>query len=366
MRPDTELMNLSEKVSAFITRGGGDDAFNALALEVFAYQYRSIPLYRRLCDRYGKTPESVTSWTDIPAVPADAFKHFRLFSGSDNEVTRTFRSSGTTRPGSNSQAHFSETGLRLMDAAVEANARLSLFPDDRNLKTRVLLVAPSPERAPHMIMVHGLERIAARFGSGPARSFVGPDGLMTAELVAELEASVRDKSPVALLGSSFGFVHLFDHLEEKNKKFTLPEGSRLMDAGGYKGRSREMTRDAFVERARSFLGLPSDRIVNLLGMTEMASQIYDDVSTRAKKPPHWMRTRVVNPARIVNGIPESVGDRQGLLRHWDLANIERPMVIQSEDIGIRRGDGFDVLRRAKGAEPRGCSLTMEEWKGGSA
>ena len=79
-----------------------------------------------------------------------------------------------------------------------------------------------------------------------------------------------------------------------------------------------------------------------------------------------MRTRVVNPARITNGIPETVNDRQGLLRHWDLANIERPMVIQSEDIGIRHGDGFDILKRAKGAEPRGCSLTMEEWKGGSA
>jgi len=360
-----ELIPLSEKIEAFIARGGTDDDFNRLALEVFAFQYRSIPLYRSLCDRYGKTPGRVASWADIPAVPADGFKHFRLFSGEESEIAHTFRSSGTTKPGSNSQAHFSKTGLHLMDAAVEANARLRLFSD--NAKARVFILAPPPSQAPHMIMVHGMQKIADRFGLGPAVFCAGPEGLKIAELISDLEACSRDKIPAALLGSSFGFVHLFDHMKERNKKLALPEGSRLMDAGGYKGRSREITREAFIELAKSSLGLPPERIVNLLGMTEMASQIYDDISaSRTKKPPHWMRTQVVDPAHISGGIPETVSDRQGLLRHWDLANVERPLVIQSEDIGIKRGDGFEILKRAKGAEPRGCSLTMEEWKGGSA
>jgi hypothetical protein len=54
-----------------------------------------------------------------------------------------------------------------------------------------------------------------------------------------------------------------------------------------------------------------------------------------------------------------------LLRHLDLANVERPMVVQSDDIGLWResGDvaGFEILRRAKGSEPRGCSLSVEEF-----
>lgn len=361
-----ELISLAEKIKKFIDDGDDSESdFNALALQVFAYQYRSIAPYRALCDHYGKTPATVKSWTEIPAVPADAFKHFRLFSGEDADVRRTFRSSGTTKPGSNSQAHFSQTGLGVMDAAVEANARRHLFSDGE--KTRIFILAPSPEQAPHMIMAHGMQRIAARFGLGPAVHCVGPEGIKTEELLSGLQACVRDKIPAALLGSSFGFVHLFDHMEEKKQKIVLPEGSRLMDAGGYKGRSREITRDAFIELARTYLGLPSDRIVNLLGMTEMASQIYDDVSVaRTKKPPHWMRTQVVDPACVAQGIPKTAADRQGLLRHWDLANLERPMVVQSEDIGLKSGEGFEILKRAKGAEPRGCSLTMEEWKGGSA
>jgi hypothetical protein len=66
------------------------------------------------------------------------------------------------------------------------------------------------------------------------------------------------------------------------------------------------------------------------------------------------------------------GSDVGLLRHVDLASIERPMAIQSEDIGRYVGPavpaetgqrGFEILGRAKGAEPRGCSLTAEDVAG---
>jgi len=32
------------------------------------------------------------------------------------------------------------------------------------------------------------------------------------------------------------------------------------------------------------------------------------------------------------------------------------MAIQTEDLAVRRGDGFELLGRAQVAEPRGCSL----------
>jgi hypothetical protein len=36
------------------------------------------------------------------------------------------------------------------------------------------------------------------------------------------------------------------------------------------------------------------------------------------------------------------------------------MAIQTEDLGEAVGDGFDVLGRAPGAEPRGCSIAVDE------
>jgi len=116
-------------------------------------------------------------------------------------------------------------------------------------------------------------------------------------------------------------------------------------------------------------------VINLLGMTELASQIYDWIApdactvARMKLPPHWVRTSVVDPRRPGPDGPELADEGAvGLLRHLDLANVERPIMIQTEDVGRvvsahadgapRRG--FEILGRAIGAEPRGCSLSAED------
>jgi hypothetical protein len=46
-----------------------DDAFNALALRLFAYQYDANIPYHKYCQRRGQTPETVQHWQQIPAVP---------------------------------------------------------------------------------------------------------------------------------------------------------------------------------------------------------------------------------------------------------------------------------------------------------
>jgi hypothetical protein len=380
---DRLLNELSRKVIEFIECADegvkSEGRFEEIALEVFEFQYRSIEPYQRLCRRRGKTPETVERWREIPAVPADAFKHFSLFAGAPDLLAKTFRSSGTTDPRSSSKAHFSRTGLELMDSAVVANASRMLFRD--GLCTRILALAPNPETAPHMIMVHGMNEMIARFGAEGSRFCIGAAGFDVKSLLDELRQCEKDGTPVTLMGSSFGFVHLFDAMEDQGIRCSLPDGSRLMDAGGYKGRSRELDRDEFVRWTRALLGLQPERVVNLLGMTELASQIYDGGLAssfrrvaRASEPgmkesPHWVRTRIVDPTNLESGDLAEVREasRPGLLRHLDLANVERPMVIQSDDIGRWgegvEGSGFEILRRAKGSEPRGCSLTVDEFSG---
>jgi len=45
-----------------------------------------------------------------------------------------------------------------------------------------------------------------------------------------------------------------------------------------------------------------------------------------------------------------------LLQVLDLANAYSAMAIQTEDLAIRRGAGFELLGRAQQAEARGCSI----------
>jgi hypothetical protein len=46
----------------------------------------------------------------------------------------------------------------------------------------------------------------------------------------------------------------------------------------------------------------------------------------------------------------------GLVRVFDLANVYSVMAVQTEDLAVRRGDGFELIGRAQFAESRGCSL----------
>jgi hypothetical protein len=53
---------------------------------------------------------------------------------------------------------------------------------------------------------------------------------------------------------------------------------------------------------------------------------------------------------------EVADGKTGLIRVFDLANVFSVAAIQTEDLAVRRGTGFELLGRAGLSEPRGCSL----------
>jgi hypothetical protein len=73
--------------------------------------------------------------------------------------------------------------------------------------------------------------------------------------------------------------------------------------------------------------------------------------------PRWVRTARRGPRDARAGGPR----RTGVLRHLDLANLDSVAMLQTADLGSVHGDGFELLLgRAPGAEPRGCSIAMDE------
>jgi hypothetical protein len=134
-----------------------------------------------------------------------------------------------------------------------------------------------------------------------------------------------------------------------------------MDTGGFKGRSRAFPREELYRRLEAVLGIPATHCVNEYGMSEMLSQFYDrrvgEVSPHLYFAPPWVRTQVLHPETLQPVAPGQVG----VLRHWDLANIDSVMVLQTEDLGRAEEGGFYLLGRAARAEAKGCSLLVEEW-----
>ena len=338
------------------------EQFKTLALESFVFQYENIEPYRNYCKIKGRSPENVGEIRDVPFAPTPAFKAGIFYAGNAEDAVRIFATSGTTGV-KKGKAYYSADGLELMDVSIIRNAREMLFPND--MKSRILILVPSPEEAPQMIIAYGMDVLRKVFGLPGSGFFIRNGQLDVKALVDILRDSEKEKVPVTLIGATFGFVHLMDGFAEKGLYFNLPEESRIMHAGGLKGRSRELTPSELNSYFEKVFGVPDQAIVNLLGMTELSSQFYDNVvfnrrrgrkEERAKFNPPWTWSLVANPETL----GEVALGEKGILMHVDLANLERPSFILTDDIGIRLESGFEVLGRAKQDGSRGCSITIDE------
>jgi hypothetical protein len=192
--------------------------------------------------------------------------------------------------------------------------------------------------------------------------------------LAALNSSLVTGHSSLLLGTAFSLVHLLDFLVEKNVRFDLPIGSRVMETGGYKNRSRSMPKAELHALITERLGVPPENIICEYGMSELSSQAYalgalassrrisasETTQLAGWKPalpgrfqfPPWARVQIISPETG----KEVAEAETGLIRVFDLANVFSVAAIQTEDLGIRRGDGFELIGRAQLAEPRGCSL----------
>ncbi len=337
---------------------GAEDTFNQRALQLFTLQFELNQAYRSLCEARGASPQSVTCWTEIPAVPTSAFKEFELSCIPAFERIAVFHSSGTT--GQYPSRHFHHRdSLDLYEASL-----LCWF--ERNVLQppaacwNIVCLTPDTKAAPYSSLAHMLETIVQKFAPGnPAfMGTIDADGAWALDFDVACDCLRRleqAREPVLVLGTAFGFVHLLDHLSAGDCRFKLPAGSRVMETGGYKGRSRSLPKPDLHRLISERFGISHRSIVCEYGMSELSSQAYDTGSpgfVRSLRFPPWARAQIISPE---TGREAAEGET-GLLRVVDLANAYSVLAIQTEDLAIHRGSGFEILGRAAQSEPRGCSL----------
>jgi len=357
---DTLRGRLLARIAAGVEAEVAD--FDELARAVFAHQFACNEPYRMFCERRGATPESVAGWEEIPAVPTDAFKAATLLCGDPAAAAATFRTSGTTAGAERRGTHY-VPDLSLYDAALRAGFRAHLLPEGHPIRFHSLV--PRAREVPDSSLSHMAAEVIGDFGAEGSGYFISADfGIAHDEWTAALRRAEAEERPVCVLGTAFALVHALDALSGRGERFRLPRGSRVMDTGGFKGRSREVTRAELYGAIHERLGIAPEWCANEYGMTEMSSQFYDgvagsaaaDPAARIHVGPGWVRTRATDPETL-RVLPHG---ELGVLRHWDLANLDSVVCIQTSDLGFTTPAGFRVLGRAQGAEARGCSLAMDE------
>ncbi len=455
----TPFNHVSDRVRELIVKSSGetrlgDTEFNALALELFRLQSESIGPLRSLCLARGIEPEVVRDWRDIPAMPTTAFKDLDLTCLPVAQRTAVFLSSGTTDQRPSRHFHWAES-LALYEASLLAWFDQCVMSELFDRRKRVVSEeSPSPrpsppvgervpegwvrgipgnsksmavepvltifsltppvEAVPHSSLAHMFDCVARRHAPDAHGFFgrVNSDGgwdLDFVSLMAGLAEAQSASNPVLLLGTAFSFVHLLDRMKSERIGIQLPPGSRVLETGGYKGRSRALPKFELHKRIRIRLGVPEDRIVCEYGMSELSSQAYDKgqrpetegrdsksresrmISLNRESPsphpsppmgervpegrprgipgsgvaennsatderpfhfPPWARSVIVSPETGEEVEEGAVG----LIRVYDLANVYSVMAVQTGDLAVKNSDGFELIGRFAGAEPRGCSL----------
>ena len=333
-----------------------DDAFNAMALALFAHQFEHNQPFAKFARARGKTPRSVKHWTDIPAVPINAFKTLDLTCCPPGEAAAVFMTSGTTQGGLRGKSY--HPTLAVYDASMRRNFAERFMRGADHMAMGILF--PTAEMMPNSSLAHYLNLAVQTFGTPGSGHLIGPDGIDFARLTADLERAEASGEPYGLLGASFSLVHALDGLQAQGRSFRLPPGSRILDTGGFKGQSRELELDEFYDALALTFGVPRADCINMYGMTELSTQFYDNgnaVCPSVKSGPHWIRSRLVNP---LTGAAVPKGET-GVLAHTDLAHFNIVATILTEDAGIEVDDGFMLLGRVAGAEAQGCSMAVDEF-----
>lgn len=346
--------------------------FDALAVAIAQLQVATIPGQRRLFARHGVDVARITAAAEIPAVPTDVFKQTRVAAFPEALTVATFRTSGTTIGARGS--HPFRT-LATYEAGALAAGRRALRTSSSPVP--VVVLGPSPAEVSDSSLGHMNALFAKQFGevaSDAETFFLRNDALQLDALTARIAALPPD-GELLLLGTSFSYVHLLDGLAATGpslaRRMPLPRRARVMQTGGFKGKSREVDGDELRRLLAETFAIDPRAIVHEYGMTELSSQCWEwtavdpDAETGILHPPPWQRVIAVDPETLAPVAPGPTQQRAGIARIVDLANVESAVVIQTQDRVIVREDGsFQLLGRLPGAPPRGCSIAIDEMLGG--
>ncbi len=344
---------LDRGILAFIEKGidHTDDAgFNELALQQFAFQYCENEVYHSLCQVRGVSPDGVSHWSEIPAIPTQAFKENIIASFPLEETELALLTSGTTNPDARGKIYRDKNSLEIIKKCNYMLTKEFIFPDVARM--RMLLLVPSPKVAPGMPMAYGLEQAKNEFGTDKSAYFISPRGLALDELITALEEAQADGEQVCLIGATSGFVYFFNQCRPKGLKFQLPPGSRVCDGGGYQGTFGDCSREQYYALVEEFFGVPWHFCINTLGMGESGTNYFDNVlrdyyrgqavQERYKVDLPWTRSVVVG-VRTGKRLPRG---EMGLIRHYDLTNRATVLAVQTDNIGYETATGFEILGRS--------------------
>lgn len=314
-----------------------------------------MPELQALVHAAGRATDLLEAWRDLPPFPVGLFKRVPVFGGGD--VVREFRTRGTSG-GGRAMVRHTQDGCTVASAAVRS-AVAELLPD-RGAGRRILAMYADPRFSPGS---DASMAVATMLGDSdvPRSRFVGPaDTGDFSSFVEELRSSEVAGPPLLIIGSAPELLRALDRLSSVGMRFRLPPESLVVDIGGVPQGGVLGPYATLTYACDQVLGVRPWQCVDVYKMVEFATPFLENTARdrvdapRFKVAPPWTRVRAVDPETLAP-LPDG---RVGLLAVLDLASLDRPCSLVTDDLGLALPEGpggegrFLVLGRASADQLR--------------
>jgi len=309
-----------------------DSNFEAIALEVFHFQYQNNPIYKKFVDYLGKN--NPTSCAEIPFLPISFFKTDEIRCFHKNTEIQ-FKSSGT---GGNRSTHFIES-LSLYEKSFEHTYRNQLGDPEEQI---IIALLPNYIENGESSLVYMVNKLIYLSNNNLSGFYLNDIEKIKTTYQSALEFGKK----VVIFGVSYALLDLAE------QSLNLSQAT-IIETGGMKGRRKELTKEELHTELKK--GLHVSYIASEYGMSELLSQAYSNKDGIFTTPP-WMKIII----RDVNDPLSLVGKgKTGGINVIDLANLYSCSFIATQDLGKSFGSTFQLMGRFDNSDIRGCNLLIE-------
>lgn len=310
--------------------------FNALALDLFLFQYKYNPLYNQFVNYLNISPQKVDHIEKIPFIPIDFYKNHIIKTGKWTEE-KVFLSSGTTQ--SIQSKHFVKELSWYKYCA--KNCFEEIYGKLDNFIFLALLPSYLEREASSLVYM-------ANHFMNLSESSESDFFLYDYQKLSDIILGIKSEKKIILLGVSFALIDFAKQFKGKLNNVII------METGGMKGRRKEMTKSQLHDLLKHELNVKN--IHSEYGMTELLSQAYSTSNNifKSSKFMHVLVRDISDPFNFLNK------NKSGALNIIDLANIDTCSFIATDDIGVKTNEyNFKILGRIDNSEIRGCNLLYD-------
>lgn len=274
----------------------------------------------------------------LPFLPIEWLKNESLTWFKGKQIAKTFLSSGTES--ARSQSHFSEEGLLAYQTS--ALQGFSEFMARESIEfEKIVSFVPDTSAWPDS----SLAQMIAWFGD------FFPLEYLDIGQRDQIAGSFKEESASTLyIGTAFHWINLLD----SGFSVEFPKSAYLLETGGTKGQSRNLSRGSFYELLRQTIQISSSQILSEYGMSELSSQAWsrgDENSTYRFSS--WVNLQVTSGS-------QSFENGKGSLLIQDPSRLDYPYPFRVQDVVSLDKGAFQILGRVPHAPLKGCSLLAEQ------